>query len=160
MSAFMVPVEHIRALVNAGLHLEYGPMSWPIRSLTDEEKNIAYEPSLPWGPGATQVYGEIRRQLTADNAEWAGAMLLAENRRSVDYRYDEHDIEDLYTHGPSRPRGPVEILKAIDCYAYQACETPDWEHSEAHHFCQALRVQTIHQLPGYDTADAWPIETT
>lgn len=38
-------------------------------------------------------------QLTLDNAEWVGAMLLAENRRSVDGCYDEYHIEDLYTHG-------------------------------------------------------------
>lgn len=140
MSAFMVPVEHIRALVNAGLHLEYGPMTWPIRSLTDEEKNIVYEPGLPWGPGAAQVYGQVRRQLTADNAEWVGAMLLAENRRSVDYRYDEHGIEDLYTHGgpdpvarwrPSKPSTATPTKRAKPRTGSTAKRTTSARHCES-----------------------------
>jgi hypothetical protein len=158
MSAFMVPVEHIRAMVNAGLQVQYGPMSWPTRTLTDEEQTLAYQQGEPWGPQASQVWTVVWRQLTPANVDAVGAMLAAQNRRSVDFRYAEEELEDVYTHGPSRTREPVEVLKAIDCYEYQSCETPDWEQTEAHSFCQTLRRQLIHQLPGYDQADTWPIE--
>jgi hypothetical protein len=85
-------------------------------------------------------------------------MLLAQNRRSVDFRYAESDIEEPYTHALSTTRTPAAMLKAIDCYEYQSCETPDWEDTEAARFCQALRAHLIHQLPGYDEADTWAIE--
>jgi hypothetical protein len=137
MSAFMVPVEHIRAMLNAGLVTRYGPLSWQTRDLTGTDA---------W------------RELTPATATAVGAMLLAENRRSVDYRYSEDEIEEVYTHGPSRLRSPVVILKAIDCYEYQSCETTEWEQCEAHHFCQALRDLLIGQLPGYNDADSWPIQ--
>jgi len=127
MSAFMVPIEHIRAMINAGLNAPYGPMTW---------KNS---------------------ELTPATAGKVGAMLLAENQRSVNYRYNEQETEEPYTHGPSSRRSPVEILLAIACYEYQACETPDWEQSEAAEFCRVLQLQLIHQLPGYGEAQAWPI---
>lgn len=124
----MVPIEHIRAMVNAGLNVECGPMTW-------------------------QTAGVLQ----PSTAEQVGAMLLAENQRSVNYRYNEHEIEEPYTHGPSSLRSPVEILFAIACYEYQSCETPDWEQSEAAAFCRVQRLQMIHQLPGYAEAQAWPI---
>lgn len=160
MSAFMVPVEHVRAMVNAGLRTEgYGPLSWSVRQLTQVEKDRAYEPGQPWGPDMHAVIKETHRELTRETAGAVGAMLLAQNRRSVDFRYNESDIEEPYLHAVSTtPREPVEILKAIDCYEYQSCETPDWEDSEAARFCQALRALLIGKLPGYAEADAWPLE--
>ncbi|RGE19028.1 hypothetical protein [Leucobacter sp. wl10] len=130
MSAFMVPIEHIRAMVNAGLNIEYGLMTWLTAGV-----------------------------LMPSTAEKVGAMLLAENQRSVNYRYNEQKLEEHYTHGPSSPRSPVEILFAIACYEYQSCETPDWEQSEAAAFCRKLRMHMIVQIPGYGDAQAWPITT-
>lgn len=104
------------------------------------------------------VADDTRRQLTRGTAGAVGAMLLGQNRRTVDCRYDESDIEQPYTHAPSSARSPAALLKAIDRYEYQSCETPDWEQSEAARFCQELRAHVIRQLPGYDQADTWPIE--
>lgn len=159
MSAFMVPVEHVRAMINAGLRTEgEGPLSWSIRPLTQDERSRAYEPGAAWGPEMHALVSKTRRELTRETAGAVGAMLLAQNRRSVNYRYAESDIEEPYTHAPSSPREPVELLKAISCYEYQACETPDWEDTEAARFCQALRAHLIRQLPGYDEGDSWPIQ--
>ena len=159
MSAYMVPIEHVRAMVNAGLrNRHHDPLSWAVRELTDEERTRAYQPGAPSGPEMEAVAHDTRRQLTRETAGTVGAMLLAQNRRSVDYRYDESDIEQPYTHAPSSVRGPAALLKAIDCYEYQSCETPDWEQSEAARFCQELRAHLIRQLPGYNQADTWPIE--
>jgi hypothetical protein len=48
MSAFMVPIEHVRAMVNAGLNRHgYGPLSWSVRQISDEERDRAYEPGHP-----------------------------------------------------------------------------------------------------------------
>ncbi|GAB2564105.1 hypothetical protein [Leucobacter ruminantium] len=158
MSAFIVSIHHIRALVNAGLNARYGqPLSWRIRPLTAEERAGSYEPGEPWGPDAIVISGQLRRELTPESAELVGSILLAENQRSVNYRYDENELEYVYTHRPSRPRTPVELLKAIDCYEYQACETPDWEDSEAAAFCEALRSHLIGDLPGYHDAP-WSID--
>ena len=158
MSAFIVPVEHIRAMVNAGLVSPYGPLSWHTRDLIEAERERAYRSREPWGPDAVETVGNVPRVLTPATAGAVGAMLLAENRRSVDYRYNEAEIEEVYTHGPSRLRQALEILKAINCYEYQSCETSDWGQSEAYQFCQALRGLLVGQLPGYDEADSWPIQ--
>lgn len=157
MSTFVVTVEHIRAMVNAGLEMEYGPLSWKIRSMTEEERERAYQPGAPWGPEAQEIVSRILRELTPATAEAVGAMLLAENRRSVDHRYDEDELEDVYTHAPSSEREPVEILKAIACYEYQSCESPRWDESEAYNFCQALRRDVVRRLYGYDEAE-WEID--
>ena len=108
-----------------------------------------------------------RRELTPETANQVGAMLAAENRRSVDHRYNETEMEDFYTFTrypgscdsvtPGTPGlDPVQVLKAIACYEYQSCEHPEWETSEAHEFCQAVRHATIDRLPGYEAA-AWEI---
>lgn len=160
MSAFVVSKAHIDAMVHAGLRVtvhRHSPLSW----LTPEELPgpADYQPGEPWGPTAIETAQRARRTLTRETANQVGAMLWAENRRSVNHRYAEDEIEP----GPyvyARPRndgyGPVAILKAIDCYEYQACEHPEWERSEAHAFCQALRKAMIHGLPGYEGA-AWEI---
>jgi hypothetical protein len=40
--------------------------------------------------------------------------------------------------------------------AYQSCEHPGWEESEARKFCQQLTEGAIARLPGYEAA-AWEI---
>lgn len=94
-----------------------------------------------------------------------GRMLLAENVRSLRARYPE-SYEDLVWHLPAeyaftpthkdvalsfRPSGSYDCthprasitasaaLKNVDCYEYQACESEDWEQTEAYRFCQALK---------------------
>ncbi len=160
MSAFVVPMEHIRAMVNAGLRMEYGLLHWRAVPLTEQQRKRAYQRGNPGGEGAMNVFQETHHELTPATAQAVGAMLLAENRHSVAYRYNRRELGDEYTHGPSRRRDPLEILKAIACYEYQACETPDWEQSEAAAFCRALRLRTIYELPGYTEAGGWPIETS
>ena len=51
---------------------------------------------------------------------------------------------------------PVELLSALACYEYQACETEDWESTEAAAFCRALRKELISRLSGYSEAP-WEI---
>ncbi|MDP2350086.1 MAG: hypothetical protein Q8M74_02905, partial [Chloroflexota bacterium] len=121
------------------------------------------------GPDGSRT---IDRETITRTAE----MLVAANLASVAYRYP--DDEDADRPGPVEPDGsrywqhvqdwpvevwkartlsPVETLKALDGFTYQACEHPDWPTSEAAAFCDALRLAVIHRLAGYDAA-AWEID--
>lgn len=141
----MVDAAHIDAMLTAGIDAKPYGCRWE----TDADENQV--------PGETIRHGY--RTLDYLNADHVGAMLLAENRRSVNDRYDEDEIEDLYTYRPLRHSTctPVDILKAISCYEYQSCETEGWQGSEARRFCAALRDAMIGKLPGYDAAP-WEIE--
>jgi hypothetical protein len=83
-------------------------------------------------------------------------MLERENALSVAYRYRQPGTDvtvaeravQLSTAEPD----PVQVLKAVHCYEYQACEHPGWEESEARKFCQQLTEVAITKLPGYDAA--------
>jgi len=150
MSAFIVNKTHLDYLVTAGLRFSrHGALSW-----------FAPAEDPPEAP-------THQRELTDETADHVGAMLAAENRRSVDHRYDENELEDFYTFtrypgsgergSAGRPRlEPVQILKALACYEYQSCEHPEWEQSEAHDFCRVLRHAAIWALPGIEDA-AWEI---
>jgi hypothetical protein len=155
MSAFILGESHIHLLVNAGLKLPYpgDKLRWFVRDLTDDEKQETYRRGAAWGPGAIEIYGQIRRELTEDNAGWIGAMLLAENARSVNHRYEEEEWESPYIFRPlPRTPDPVAVLKALDCFEYQSCEHADWATSESRRFCDSLRRTAIRRLSGYEDA--------
>lgn len=52
----------------------------------------------------------------------------------------------------------LDVLKAVGCYEYQACEAPDWEGSDAQRICQKLTKALILRLPGFDDSP-WGIES-
>ena len=74
-------------------------------------------------------------------------------------RYEELGFDGLHDKKPTpRPRWnaipePIQLIKAVKCFMYQACETDDWEQSEAFAFCQGLISKYICKLPGYDAAE-------
>jgi hypothetical protein len=158
----MVGKAHIDALVSAAVYEDpgdCGPLSWFARELCEEEKAGCYMTGGPWGPEALRLAEELRRLATLDQADRIGQMLMRENRLSVNHRYNENEVEEIYTFTPVKGTvrvNPVVILKAIACLEYQSCEHPGWEGSEAHAFCEALRKRMIHRLPGYDEAP-WEI---
>lgn len=88
----------------------------------------------------------------AGHTKEIGQILVDENYKSVNYRYSEETPSHQFAVMPIRHLSHVEILKLCDCYTYQACETPDWEESEAYAIVQAIRARVIHTLPGYDEA--------
>ena len=154
MSAFTVSSEHVAVLVHAGLWSPLRPLTWAVPT-PDGELPIdgnAYNGIIPgWRPFSRA------RQLTAASADAVGQMLLDQNIASVNDTYNDDDLA-IYTH--QRPRSihrqPVEILKAISCYRYQADATDNWSTSEAFHFCTVLETATIEKLPGWENA-AWAI---
>ena len=91
------------------------------------------------------------------NSQEIGQKLVDENYRSVNYRYDESEEPHDFVSTPiAKQLGPVDYIKACHCYMYQACETPDWEDTEAYAIVNALLKRSITNLPGYDDA-AWEI---
>jgi hypothetical protein len=147
MPAFLVPTDHIDALLTAGLVYgrEHGPLTW-------------YYP-MPEGDQPDDLTA-LTQQLTPATAGRVGAMLLAENVRSVNYadHRDEWEPPYLFRELPGHP-DPVMVLKAISCLENQSCEHPCWPDSEAYTFLDALHRMTIAQLPGWRqmTNTVWPI---
>jgi hypothetical protein len=155
MSAFEVDETHIDVLVSAALaagkdfYWYHQPADAP---RTEPGEALPGESSTE-GRYAAYLAGlrENKRTVTRANAGMWGAVLVAENKRSVNHRYDEDDIEDPYQFTfYAGPFDPVAILKALNCYEYQASEHPAWKTSEAREFCEALRGEMIRRLPGYD----------
>ena len=110
---------------------------------------------------ASYYFHPRRVEITRENANEIGQILLDENHRSVNYRYNETDKAPEYKYKPapgSLPANhqPVQILKAISCLDYQCCETDDWATTHAHAVLEGIKDKAISCLPGYDAA-AWGI---
>lgn len=71
-----------------------------------------------------------------------GQSLLNQNYRSVNYRYDENEqppkfkYEDVGDHIINLG----DIIGCIDCYNYQACETPDYDESDIYKSLKNLKT--------------------
>lgn len=138
MSCYVVELEHVDYLLEAGLSQSRneGPLRW--------------------------VCEGHFHMLTEENAGEVGAMLLGANLESYRHRYghNEEALEEaegqVYPLDRRRARwlviDPVQVLKSVRCYEYQACEHPGWEGSEAQAYCQALTVRMIYRLPGMEDA--------
>lgn len=93
-----------------------------------------------------------------------GRVLLAENERSVNYRYREEESHaHEYNFKPFEPFALMQfpkklawVLKACSCFDYQACETDDYEQSIARKIIRAIEAKAIGCLPGYEDAP-WEI---
>ncbi len=131
MSAWIVYPDHVSYLVACAL-------------------DLAPDGFLTFGDGCL---------LTPETMDEIGQLLMNENVRSVGYRYDRDTFEELpgpvdktgilsYRHIElTLPFDPIVLLKQLDCYAYQACECPDWLETDAHAFCQVVRVLAEAKLP-------------
>lgn len=154
MSAYTLGDEHIAVLVHAGLSNPGRPLSWHVPTPTGQ---LPLDATTSNGITASWAPGGRARQLTTASADAVGQMLLDQNIASINEVYSDDDLA-IYNHRRPRSihRRPVEILKAIACYRYQAGDTRDWNDCEAFHFCAALEAATIYKLPGWDEA-AWAI---
>ena len=157
MSAFIPAKEHIDVLVALA---------------RDGPRGRTISPSTSWyGPRWTHN-GQTVSLPDFASPDAVGQMLVDEVVRSVAHRYpDDTDSTlpgpaDRYftepyilTWQPYRLTA-TEGLAALRCYEYQACETPDWEQSEAYAFCDSLRHCLINALPGMDDAPwEWDAQT-
>ena len=164
MSAWVVENEHIASMVNAADHharRQHGQFNWYAK---EDGETVCYELSRMGEDKTEDAYTvsegyaegyEYPKHVTV-SFDTLGAMLLAENVRSVNARYNEDNIEPIYKHSDVYT-SPVVTIKSIHCYEYQSCEHEEWEASPAFAFCQQLRASIETDLPGYDDAP-WGID--
>ncbi len=117
---------------------------------------------------AVKAFSPKHGQMTRENANDIGIMLLEENYNSVNHRYERDDTRAAYAYrfyppfsvgtlrGPDACQAIAAALKALDCYEYQSCEHAAWEQSTANRLCQTIRSLLTAALPGYDQAP-WEI---
>lgn len=123
MSAFIVSDYHINALVN-----------WACL------KTVTY-------------YHDGEHHSIAEHPLATGCILAMQNTASVNARYDDNAESD-YTYERFAPEiTPLQVLKAVNCLAYQSCETRDWKTTQAYVICEAIKGEAIRSLPGYNEAD-------
>jgi hypothetical protein len=139
MSAFVVGHDHIDALLTFAV-----------------DKRVSY-----WVKET-----DTRVAITRENVTEVGRILLAENQRSVGYRYHETDPDEMPgTDGEDdsnyyftrwvEPLSGVALLKGCACFDYQACETDDYESTLAHTIIDAIRHYAIYEVAGWDNAPGW-----
>ena len=70
-----------------------------------------------------------------------GQSLLDQNYRSVNFRYDEETKtpEFKYTDIGDEILNLGSIIGCIDCYNYQACETPEYEQTDLYYSLERLK---------------------
>lgn len=127
MSAFQVSDAHINLLVQAG-------RGWHA-SLWDES--------------------EQQRVNFRSNEHELAQVLYEANIASLQARYS--DPGDMirpfggfkYGHAPL---DPVTVLKACDCFDYQACEFDNYHDCLAARIVDCVRYEAIRHLPGYEAA--------
>lgn len=80
-------------------------------------------------------------------ADAVGECLLAANLRSLAARYGDPEEHEPYRHEDVGGTQPVVVLKAIRCLAYQSCEFPEWEGSDAKLYLDELEAAVLAALP-------------
>jgi len=131
MSAFIVGDKHITAMIQT-LSPRY------------PGDGVSYY----WNGESHPVNGKSRQ---------IGQVLVDENYRSVNSRYSESGEPRTFKYDYSvHSKTPVEIIKACHCYRYQACETKDWDKSEAAAIVNLIEGRATRDLPGYEDAE-WEI---
>ena len=84
-------------------------------------------------------------------------ILMCENYRSLRARYDDaeipHRVKVTLGEVMRATQIPaVNVLHSIACFEYQACESDDWDQTDAYKICEQIRCAAIRSLPGYDDA--------
>lgn len=112
-----------------------------------------------------------------------GRLLLAENLRSVQSRYGDYDEgfdgEECFDEADANEADPEAVvasykfqpvdleaadfnshwsvagIKAAKSLAYQSCEHPEWERSEARRWLDAIMDATLSHIPSWSEANTW-----
>jgi len=144
MSCYIVSTYQIDLMVKAAME-----------GLQDARISPAPHATKKWNYGGSFSFydGKSRVEITRDNANEIGQMLLDANYASVNARYKEADLSPKYTYKDPRQCLTIpELLKCIDNYKYQACEFENWETCKARMFCNSLFKSTATMVDGYEAA--------
>ena len=85
-------------------------------------------------------------------AKTLGQILLDENYRSVNSRYEESEGSHQLAFKRVVPMKAVELLRLLDYWSYQSCETNDYKERYAFKVYDALFRIGVRNLPGYKEA--------
>lgn len=135
MSAYMVSEEQIHVMVWAATRYSdfpsfMFPSSYGSRCISDQDSK-----------------NEIGQELVNTNAQ------------ALEDLYGEATHGGTYTYQPPRHATwePLELIKIVHNYEYQACDNDNWHESDARRFCQALSRQLLQRVPGFEKAH-WGID--
>lgn len=133
--------------------------------MNDHEINtiVSYfiDPNNGRDGGAWVHFGETSWDyLNKENAPKVAAILKAENIRSVNAKYgDNENPAYVFEYDPTARKRPMgNIIGALDCYEYQACETDDWHTSMAHEIVQGLRKHLLKTIAEAEDTYTWGIK--
>lgn len=146
MSCNLLPIEQIRVMLAAGLD----------HSILDDSTRVAPADSYvawPTPDGGVRV-------LSKCNVTEIGQMLLDANTDSVNRRYGDDLVPEVYTHARPRKRGwtPQAILKACASYEYNTSEVTGGDLSEALLMVAGLRRSMVDLIPSVDQCGVWTID--
>ena len=141
MSAYLVEDEHVKQLA---AYLCSGDRS-------NLERIAQYH-----GCGFMRDHGAGFIQFE-DLATHFANILLRENYRSLRARYDDaeipHRVKVTLGEVMRATQIPaVNVLHSVACFEYQACESDDWDQTDAYKICDQISRAAIRRLPGYDDA--------
>jgi hypothetical protein len=91
-----------------------------------------------------------------DNEQAAAGLLLAENVKSVNYRYRDNEVMSITYDRGAPILTAIQAIKAAQCLRYQSCECDDFEESVAFKLIEAIIADAIPRLEGYESAE-WGI---
>lgn len=108
------------------------------------------------------------RNRTIEEWQADGVMLRNANVQSVNYRYQDettprmvegmvNDFDVQLGDLLDTPCTVPQTFKAIHCFEYQCCETPDWRERPAYEWLQELKESAARRMDGYADAD-WEID--
>ncbi len=102
-------------------------------------------------------YSNPARSLKAGQEQEIAEILLAENVKSVNYRYKEETPVDTIVYDAfATDLHAIDVIKACQCLEYQSCEHPGWDDSLAKKILDIIQRDAVRHLPGYDKAP-WSI---
>lgn len=95
-----------------------------------------------------------------DDRKLIGKLLRAENVRSVNKLYSEHEpLEDDYQYRPEPAVTALACFKAIDSLDYQSCETRDWRTTRECRLLELMQVQLAALVPYPKRKAPYSVET-
>ena len=136
MSAYLVEDEHVKQLAAFACNGDQSDLQHLAR----------------WhGGDAFSHAGHIQAN---EFATYLANVLLAENYRSLAAKYDDDDKPHavIVTTGEVMRMATVPAVKIflpLQCFEYQACESEDWEQTDAYKLCDAIRRIAMKRLPEY-----------
>lgn len=144
MSVHILEDAHIDVLID---------MAWQFEKARFEIPKFRERP-LKW-----DAADGANRRLSDYQSSELGKMLLDENARSYSQRYREAfdpNVAAGYGYRPTnREYTAGQALLALQNYFHQACESPNWERSEARSFHDAVREMVINVGIPPSELDVW-----